>query len=100
MSGGVYARGGRLSQRQQDAIERGLARLDTSSHRGPWTRWLLGRLCGGPVRAAEVAAEVHRPVSRVKSDVWRLRELGLVESAPEGFHLSEVGRAFWSGSGA
>ncbi|MHA6799674.1 hypothetical protein [Bounagaea algeriensis] len=98
MSGGVYARDGWLSQRQRDVIERGLARLDTSGHRGPWTRWLLGRLADGPVRAAEVAAEVHRPVARVKSDVWRLRELGLVESAPEGFHLSEVGRVFWAGS--
>ena len=98
MSGGAYARDGRLSQRQWDVIERELARLDTSSHRGPWTRWLLGRLADGSVRAADVAAELHRPVSRVKSDVWRLRELGLVESASEGFRLSAMGRAFWAGS--
>ncbi|MER6990351.1 hypothetical protein ABT337_10720 [Saccharopolyspora hirsuta] len=87
-----------LGVSERAAIDRELARLDVSAPRGPWTRQVLEVLRRRPgVRAAELAAEQNRPVSRCKSDVWRLRELGLVEPVADGFGLSARGRAFLGG---
>nr|WP_304610910.1 hypothetical protein [Saccharopolyspora sp. HNM0983] len=87
-----------LSSGERDRLVRELARLDVSAARGGWTWWVLelvGRRPG--VRVAEVAAEWGRPVARCKSDVWRLRQLGLVEPVPGGVRLSAVGRALLQG---
>lgn len=89
-----------LGARERERIDRELARLDVSAPRGPWTRQVLAELAARPgVRAAELAAEQNRPVSRCKSDLWRLRELGLVEPHGAGFGLSARGRAFLEVSG-
>lgn len=87
-----------LSSAERDRFARELARLDVSAAHGGWTWWLLelvGRRPG--VRVAEVAAEWGRPVSRCKSDVWRLRQMGLLEPVPGGVQLSAVGRALLRG---
>lgn len=84
--------------RERAVIDQQLARLDVSAPRGPWTRQVLEVLRRRPgIRAAELAAEHNRPVSRCKSDVWRLRELGLVEQVESGFGLSARGRSYLEG---
>ncbi|WP_223838535.1 hypothetical protein [Saccharopolyspora pogona] len=84
-----------LRPRERAAIDRQLAQLDVSAPRGPWTRTVLEALrrCPG-LRAAELAADQGRPVSRCKSDVWQLRELGLVEPHEAGFRLSPRGKSY------
>jgi hypothetical protein len=86
-----------LDDGRRRVLEARLARLDADSPRGPWTAGVLARLAGGPVPAAELAAEQRRPVSRCKSELWRLRELGLVESAAGGMRLSGLGVAYVRG---
>ncbi|MER5389017.1 hypothetical protein [Saccharopolyspora sp. NPDC002686] len=87
-----------LDGRERASIDRQLARLDVSAPRGPWTREVLEVLRQRPgIRAAELAAEHNRPVSRCKSDVWRLRELGLVEPVEAGFGLSARGLGYLEG---
>lgn len=84
-----------LSARERAAIDRQLAQWDVSSPRGPWTRQVLELVREHPgVRAAELAALRGRPVGRFKSDVWKLRQLRLVEILPVGYRLSARGRAF------
>lgn len=87
-----------LGARERAEIERWLARLDVSAPRGPWTRQVLEVLGQRPgIRAGELAVEQNRPASRCKSDVWRLRELGLVEPVGAGFGLSARGRSYLEG---
>ncbi|MGP4016036.1 hypothetical protein [Saccharopolyspora sp. 5N708] len=84
-----------LGSRERATIDRRLAQLDVSAPRGPWTRQVLEALRQRPgARVAELAADQGRPVSRYKSDVWRLRELGLVEPLDTGFQLSSRGRSY------
>lgn len=45
-------------------------------------------------RAAELAAETGRPKAKFKTDVRKLKELGLTESLDIGYRLSPRGRAF------
>lgn len=74
-----------LRPRERAAIGRQLAQLEVSAPRGPWTRTVLEALRRRPgLRAAELAADQGRPVSCCKSDVWQLRELGLVEPTRPG----------------
>lgn len=101
-----------LAARERAEIDRSLARWDVSAPRGPWTRSLLELLRDRPgARAAEVAGVQQRPVSRVKSDLWKLTELGVTEKAPRpaedqresttpvagGYRLSPRGQAYLDG---
>jgi hypothetical protein len=89
-----------LLPRERAAIDRRLAQLDVSTPRGPWTRAVLEVLRQRPgLRPAELAAAQQRPVSRCKSDVWQLQELGLVEALETGFRLSPRGRSYLDGPG-
>ncbi len=84
-----------LHPRERASIDRRLAQLDVSSPRGPWTKAILELLRQRPgLRPAELAADQGRPVSRCKSDVWQLRELGLVEPLETGFRLSPRGQSY------
>ncbi|MBQ6642251.1 MAG: hypothetical protein IJH84_14640 [Saccharopolyspora sp.] len=87
-----------MQQRERVRIDRQLASWDVDSARGPWTRWLLESVRDRPgVRAAELAREAGRPVSRVKSQAWRLAELGLVLRSGQSYRLSEHGAAYLAG---
>ncbi|MDA3645433.1 hypothetical protein LZ318_18965 [Saccharopolyspora indica] len=87
-----------LGGRERAVIDQQLARLDVSAPRGPWTRQVLEVLRRQPgIRAGELAVERNRPASRCKSDVWQLRELGLVEPVGVGFGLSARGRSYLEG---
>ncbi|WP_093263690.1 hypothetical protein [Saccharopolyspora shandongensis] len=87
-----------LRPRERAEIDRRLARLDVSSPRGPWTKAVLEVLRQRPgLRPTELAAGLGRPASRCKSDVWQLRELGLVEPQESGFRLSSRGQSYLDG---
>lgn len=84
-----------LQARERAEIDRRLARLDVSAPRGPWTRRLLEALRERPgASAQELSAQEGRPVSRLKSDAWKVCELGLVEGGAGGYRLTAKGLAY------
>ncbi|RRO20537.1 hypothetical protein EIL87_01195 [Saccharopolyspora rhizosphaerae] len=84
-----------LEQARRRELQAQLARLDLGTPRGPWTRRLLELLRTHPgMSPAEVAAAQQRPVSRTKTDLWRLRELGLLDTTAEGLRLSGLALSY------
>lgn len=76
-----------LSADERAELERRLARMAGA-------REVLELIRDHPgVRAAELAAEVGRPLRLFKPGVRRLKELGLTESLEVGYRLSPRGRA-------
>lgn len=72
-----------------------LARLDAASTHGPWTAQTLDLIEAHPARRAPDLAEmVGRPTQPFKTDVRKLKELGLTESLAVGYRLSPRGVAF------
>jgi hypothetical protein len=79
-------------------IDRRLDRLDTASSHGPWTRdtlWLIQRMPA--VRAGDLADEVGRERLPFKTDVRKLKNLGLTISLGVGYELSPRGQAYLDG---
>jgi hypothetical protein len=71
-----------------------LGRLDRAGRDGPWTAATLRLIADRPgVRAADLAAAVGRERHPFKTDVRKLKELGLTESLEVGYRLSPRGRA-------
>jgi hypothetical protein len=84
-----------LSPEERAAIDARLARLDTASRHGPWTGRVLQLIADNPERRApELAAELGRETAPFKTDVRKLKELGLTESLMVGYRLSPRGRAY------
>lgn len=83
------------------AIEEVTARLDRMDQGYVWTRDTL-RLIGDHegMRAAELARRMGRETQRFKTDVRRLKALGLTESLEVGYRLSPRGRAFLDATAA
>lgn len=76
-------------------LDRRLARFDASSTHGPWTRETLRLIEARPATlAADIAASVGRERKPFKTDVRKLKELGLTESLDVGYRLSARGRAY------
>jgi hypothetical protein len=70
-----------------------LARLDRASRHGPWTETVLRLIAARPaVRAADLAASLGRGTQPFKTDVRKLKHLGLTESLEVGYRLSPRGR--------
>jgi Mn-dependent DtxR family transcriptional regulator len=70
-----------------------LARLDRASSHGPWTEVVLRLIAAQPaVRAADLAASLGRETQPFKTDVRKLKQLGLTESLDVGYRLSPRGR--------
>ena len=70
-----------------------LAHLDRSSRHGPWTEAVLRLIAARPaVRAADLAASQGRETQPFKTDVRKLKQLGLTESLDVGYRLSPRGR--------
>jgi hypothetical protein len=87
-----------LSDEDVAEIDRRLARLDRASTNGPWTiqtLWLIGERPA--VRAGDLAAELGRERLSFKTDVRKLKSLGLTESLQVGYQLSPRGRAYLGG---
>lgn len=75
-------------------ILRALSRLDRSSRQGAWTQRVLGAIRDHPgVRAGDLATALGLDKIRLKTDVRKLKELGLTESLEVGYRLSPRGRA-------
>lgn len=86
-----------LRRRRPDAAERDelaarLARLDARSAGGPWTADTLRLIAERPgTRAADLAAHLGRETLAFKTDVRKLKALGLTESLEIGYRLSPRG---------
>jgi hypothetical protein len=82
-----------LSARELAGLEARLARLDRASRDGPWTAATLRLIGDRPgVRAADLAEAAGRDRQAFKTDVRKLKELGLTESLEVGYRLSPRGR--------
>ena len=86
-----------LRERELDDAERStlqarLARLDANA---PWTETTLRLIADNPaVRAADLAAKVGRDRASFKTDVRKLKSLGLTESLEIGYRISPRGQHY------
>lgn len=86
----------RLSLAERAALGARLARLDA---RRAWTDATLREIAARPgVRAADLAERLGRERKSFKTDVRKLKELGLTESLEVGYRLSPRGRAWLRGT--
>lgn len=84
-----------LSADDLSAIKKRLDRFDAASPRGAWTIATLELIAEhSGVRAAELAKSIGREKLSFKTDVRKLKELGLTESLEVGYRLSPRGLAF------
>jgi hypothetical protein len=83
-----------LSDDDWGKIAARLDRLDRASRHGPWTLTVLNLIAERPaVRAADLAESLGREKLPFKTDVRKLKELGLTESLDVGYRISSRGRA-------
>ncbi len=76
-------------------IDARLDRFDRASRHGAWTRPTLRLIAERPgTRAPDLAASVGRETAGFKTDVRKLKELGLTESLEVGYRVSPRGRAY------
>jgi hypothetical protein len=81
-------------------IDRRLDRLDAASRHGPWTRQTLEAIARHPHRrAADLAAMLERGTPPFKTDVRKLKNLGLTLSFDPGYSLSPRGEAYLRAGG-
>jgi hypothetical protein len=84
-----------LSAEDRAEIDRRLDRLDQASSHGPWTRTTLRLIERMPaIRAGDLADEVGRERLPFKTDVRKLKNLGLTISLGVGYELSPRGQAY------
>ena len=84
-----------LSPAERSEIDTRLDRLDRASTHGPWTRAVLTAIAAQPAtRAADLAAGFDRETLPFKTDVRKLKNLGLTESLEVGYRLSPRGAAY------
>jgi DNA-binding MarR family transcriptional regulator len=84
----------RLSTADIVDLQQRLARLDAHSSRGPWTMQVLRLIEKHPERrAVELAQLMDYDKSSFKTNVRKLKNLGLTESLDVGYRLSPRGRA-------
>lgn len=90
-----------LEASDRAAIDARLARLDSASPHGPWTAATLAIIAEHPGRrAGELADRLGRERLSFKTDVRKLKALGLTESLEVGYRLSPRGHAYRSPGGA
>ena len=93
----VLAASDALTDADRDDIQRRLDRLDRASTHGAWTRAVLETIAAQPAtRAADLAAQFGRETLPFKTDVRKLKNLGLTESLEVGYRLSPRGAAYLS----
>jgi hypothetical protein len=82
-----------VSEDDLAGIRARLVRLDRASSHGAWTEAVLRMIAARPaVRAADLAASLGRETQPFKTDVRKLKRLGLTESLDVGYRLSLRGR--------
>ncbi|HEY3685959.1 MAG TPA: hypothetical protein VGL93_23205 [Streptosporangiaceae bacterium] len=83
-----------LTDRELAGLKAALDTIDTRSRRAPWTRDVLRLIEQHPgLRAQDLADHLNRDKLPFKSDVRRLKSLGLTQSLETGYHLSPRGAA-------
>ena len=81
-----------LSDDEIDELKNWLAKMDTRSSHGPWTTTTLKLIATNQgERAAELAESAGLETKRFKTNVRKLKELGLTESLKVGYRLSPRG---------
>jgi hypothetical protein len=94
----VLAAQATLTDEERTKIARRLERLDKASSHGPWTMAVLETIATRPeTRAAELAASFGRETLPFKTDVRKLKNLGLTLSLKIGYRLSPRGEAYLRG---
>jgi hypothetical protein len=89
-----------LTEVDRADIDRRLDRLDRASSHGDWTRETLRLIERRPAtRAGDLADEVGRERLPFKTDVRKLKNLGLTISLGVGYELSPRGQAYLDGRG-
>jgi hypothetical protein len=77
-----------------DRLRARLRRLDERAPAGPWTRQALELIAARPaVRAGDLCVALGRDKPSFKTDVRKLKALGLTESLEVGYRLSPRGEA-------
>jgi hypothetical protein len=90
-----------LSEEELAGLRARLERLDLAARDRPWTIATLRLIGDRPgVRAADLATAAGRERLAFKTDVRKLKELGLTESLEVGYRLSPRGRALLDGAGS
>ena len=91
----VLAGDTRLTDADVAEIGRRLARLDAASSHGPWTLAYLEAVEANPERRAPDLAEMFgRETQPFKTDIRKLKNLGLTLSFRIGYRLSPRGREY------
>lgn len=89
-----------LSDSDVAALSARLDRLDRASRHGPWTREVLELIAANPARRAPDLAKIRGlPTQPFKTDVRKLKELGLTESLDVGYRISPRGQAYLDRTG-
>jgi hypothetical protein len=89
------AASGDLSSAEVAELDRRLRRLDEASPRGAWTSAALRTIAARPaVRAGDLAEALGWDMGSFKTDVRKLKNLGLTISLPVGYQLSPRGEAY------
>lgn len=87
-----------LTEEEWRQIDQRLERYDRASRRGAWTRPYLRTIADRPgVRAPDLAAAAGVDTLWFKTQIRKLKELGLTESLKVGYRLSPRGRAYLEG---
>ena len=77
-----------------------LARMDRLNRRGPWTLRVLRLIRDRPrVAASRLAPRLDRETRTFKTDVRKLKNLGLTRSFEVGYEISPRGRALLERAG-
>ena len=86
-----------LTSEERADIQSRLDRYDRASRVGPWTKKVLALLARHPeVSAGELAEISGFEKAWLKTNVRKLKELGLTESLQPGYRLSPRGKSFWT----
>ena len=84
-----------LTDERRAEIQRRLDRMDRAGTGGPWTAKALHLIATYPgVVSTTLARRMDRDRAAFKTDVRKLKELGLTESLEVGYRLSPLGEAF------
>lgn len=84
-----------LTDERRAEIQQRLDRMDRAGTGGPWTAKALRLIANYPgVVSTALARLMDRERMAFKTDVRKLKELGLTESLEVGYRLSPLGRAF------
>src|SRR5690606_23429480 len=78
-----------FDESELSGLRQRLEQMDARSKHGPWTLSVLQLIDQHPgTRAADLAAQLGRETQPFKTDVRKLKELGLTESLEVGYRLS------------